>query len=239
MKLLMYSSKLWSVFRLTRFYHRFHSLKIFIWVFPLVYLLGGVGCVSSTAVKDSPKHKITAKQLLVKLDQKEQAWNEARATFTVFIDLEQWQHAVEACNVMYQTEQPASIVALGHGVWLAVTYPISADTSVAMLNHIVDETPADSDGAAVAAMVGYYIADIRSNDKEHDSMTFLAKTILGNVAKRHSNVQTQKEMDAWLFKLELNEPEVFLPRLSLVVNSIVEENWWFDRDELRSRLPVN
>lgn len=178
-------------------------------------------------------------ELMLALDLKEEAWNEARSTFDTFVNNEQWQHAVEACNVMYQTEQPASIVALGHGVWLAVTYPISADTSVAMLNHIVDETPADSDGAAVAAMVGYYIADIRSTDEEHDSMTFLAKTILGNVAKRHSNVQTQKEMDAWMFKLELNEPEVFLPRLSLVVNSIVEENWWFDRDELRARLPVN
>ena len=178
-------------------------------------------------------------ELLLALDQKEHAWNEARATFTVFVHNEEWQHAVEACNVMYQTEQPASIVALGHGVWLAVTYPISADTSVAMLNHIVDETPATSDGAAVAAMTGYYIADIRSTDEEHESMTFLAKTILGNVAKRHSNVQTQKEMDAWLFKLELNDPAVFLPRLSLVVNSIVEENWWFDRDELRAKLPVN
>jgi len=178
-------------------------------------------------------------ELQLALDLKEEAWNSARATFDVFIAKEEWQHAVEACNVMYQTEQPASIVALGHGVWLAVTYPISADTSVAMLNHIVDETPADSDGAAVAAMVGYYIADIRSSDEEHDSMTFLAKTILGNVAKRHSNVQTQKEMDAWLFKLELNDPAIFLPRLSLVVNSIVEESWWFDRDDLRSRLPVN
>ena len=179
-------------------------------------------------------------EMLLALDQKEDAWNQARATFNTFIEAEEWQHAVEACNVMYQTEQPASIVALGHGVWLAVTYPIEADTSVAVLNHIVDETPPDSDGAAVAAMVGYYIADIRSTDENHDGMTFLAKTILGNVAKRHSNVQTQKEMDAWLFKLELNDPAVFLPRLSLVVNSIVgEESWWFDRDELRSRLPVN
>ena len=178
-------------------------------------------------------------ELMLALDLKEEAWNEARATFDTFVNNEQWQHAVEACNVMYQTEQPASIVALGHGIWMAVTYPISADTSVAMLNHIVDETPADSDGAAVAAMVGYYIADIRSSDEEHDSMTFLAKTILGNVAKRHSNIQTQKEMDAWMFRLELKDPEIFLPRLSLVINSIVEDSWWFDRDDLRSRLPVH
>ena len=192
-----------------------------------------------TSVLERTLLQLDISELLLALDQKEHAWNEARAAFTVFVDNEEWQHAVEACNVMYQTEQPASIVALGHGVWLAVTYPISTDTTVAMLNHIVDETPADSDGAAVAAMVGYYIADIRSTDEEHDSMTFLAKTILGNVAKRHSNVQTQKEMDAWMFKLELKEPEIFLPRLSLVVNSIVEENWWFDRDVLRAKLPVN
>lgn len=185
------------------------------------------------------KIQLNISELQLALDLKEEAWNSARATFDTFIKNEQWQHAVEACNVMYQTEQPASIVALGHAVWLAVTYPIEADTSVAVLNHIVDETPADSDGAAVAAMAGYYIADIRSTDEEHDSITFLAKTILGNVAKRHSNVQTQKEMDAWMFKLELKEPEIFLPRLSLVVNSIVEDSWWFDRDELRAKLPVN
>lgn len=177
--------------------------------------------------------------LQLALDLKEEAWNSARETFDTFIKNEQWQQAVEACNVMYQTEQPASIVALGHAVWLAVTYPIEAETTVAVLNHIVDETPNDSDGAAVAAMTGYYIADIRASEEQHESVTFLAKTILGNVAKRHSNVQTQKEMDAWLFKLELNDPQIFLPRLSLVVNSIVEENWWFDRDDLRSRLPVN
>jgi hypothetical protein len=183
--------------------------------------------------------QLNISELQLALDLKEDSWNSARATFDTFIQNEQWQHAVEACNVMYQTEQPASIVALGHAVWLAVTYPIEADTSIAVLNHIVDETPADSDGAAVAAMTGYYIADIRSTDEKHESNTFLAKTILGNVAKRHSNVNTQKEMDAWLFKLELNDPEVFLPRLSLVINSIVEDNWWFDRDALRARLPVN
>ena len=60
-------------------------------------------------------------ELQLALDLKEEAWNSARATFDTFITNEQWQHAVEACNVMYQTEQPASIVALGHGVWLAVT----------------------------------------------------------------------------------------------------------------------
>ena len=185
------------------------------------------------------KIELDIAELLLALDQKEEAWNKARGLFDIFLKSENWQLAVEACNVMYQTEQPASIVALGQGVWLAITYPIEPDTTIAMLNHIIDETPENSDGAAVAAMAGYYIADIRATDENHDSLTFLAKTILGNVAKRHSNVQTQKEMDIWLQKLELNDPAVFLPRLSLVVNTIVEDNWWFDRDALREKLPVN
>lgn len=190
-------------------------------------------------VIEKAKIELDIAELLLALDQKEEAWNKARELFDTFMAEENWQLAVEACNVMYQTEQPASIVALGHGVWLAVTYPIEPDTTIAVLNNIIDETPANSDGAAVAAMVGYYIADIRATDENHDSLTFLAKTILGNVAKRHSNVQTQKEMDIWLQKLELNDPEVFIPRLSLVINTIVEDNWWFDRDELRARLPMN
>ena len=178
-------------------------------------------------------------EALLTLDRKEEAWKEARALFDVFLKHEDWQRAVETCNVLYQTEQPASISALGQGVWLSVTYPIDPETSVAMLNHIVDETPTDSDGAAVAAMAAYYIADIRSNEDKHESTTFLARNILAQVAKRHSNVSSQDELNAWIERLELNDPQVFLPRLSLIVNAIVGETWWFDRDELRARLPVN
>lgn len=178
-------------------------------------------------------------EALLTLNRNEEAWKEARACFEVYLKHEDWQRAVECCNVLYQTEQPASLSALGQGVWLAVTYPIEADTSVAMLNHIVDETPANSDGAAVAAMTAYYIADIRSSEEKYDSITFLARNILAQVAKRHSNVNSQEELDAWIQRLELNDPQVFLPRLSLIVNTIVGETWWFDRDELRARLPVN
>jgi hypothetical protein len=58
------------------------------------------------------------------------------------------------------------------------------------------------------------------------------------VAKRHSNVQDQGSMDRWLDRLQLRDPQVFLPRLGKVVDALVGDKWWFDRDELRSRLPV-
>jgi len=173
------------------------------------------------------------------LERKEQAWNTAREALNVFLRDEQWQEAVECCNVLFQTEQPASLAALGQGVWLAVTFPIQPDTTIAMLQHIVDETPNDSDGAAVAAISAHYIADIRATENKHDSLTFLTQNILGQVAKRHSNVSTQAELDAWLDKLHLKDPQEFLPRLATVIDVLVQDDWWFDRDELRQKLPVH
>lgn len=173
------------------------------------------------------------------LEQKEDAWNTARETLDIFLHAEHWQEAVECCNVLFQTEQPASLAALGQGVWLAVTFPIQPDTTIAMLQHIVDETPADSDGAAVAAMTAHYIADIRSTEEKHHSLTFLTQNLLGQVAKRHSNVSTQAELDAWMDKLQLREPQEFLPRLATVIDVLVQDDWWFDRDELRNKLPIH
>jgi hypothetical protein len=38
-------------------------------------------------------------------------------------------------------------------------------------------------------------------------------------------------------KLELNEPEKFLPRLRNVIDVLVQENWWVDRDAIWASLP--
>ncbi len=171
------------------------------------------------------------------LERKEAAWERARRAFDVFLENRAWQEAVEACNVLFQTEQPASLAALGMGVWLGVTFPIEPDTTVAMLQHIIDETPPDADGAAVAAIVAHYIADIRSPEDKHESLTFLTQNLLGQVAKRHSQVMTQDQMDAWLDRLELRDPQIFLPRLAKVVDVLVGDQWWFDRDALRATLP--
>ncbi len=173
----------------------------------------------------------------VGLKQNEAAWNHARRAFESFIEKEEWQAAVEACNLLYQTEQPASICALGQGIWLAVTFPIDVTLSINMLTHIIDETPARSDGAAVAAITAHYIADIRSDDEKHSSISFLTNNILARVAENHSDVKDQHSLDIWMQKLELKDPEQFLPRLSKILNIIVENNWWYDKDKLRQKIP--
>ena len=188
---------------------------------------------------DRARVQLDIAETFLALDRKEQAWSTAREALMVFINHEQWQEAVESCNVLFQTEQPASLAALGQGVWLAITFPIQPDTTIAMLQHIVEETPDDSDGAAVAAITAHYIADIRAAEDKHQSLTFLTQNIIGQVAKRHSNVSTQAELGAWMDKLNLREPDDFLSRMAMIIDVLVQDEWWIDRDELRKKLPIH
>lgn len=173
------------------------------------------------------------------LEKKEEAWKEAREAFDAFIDQEDWANAIEACDIMYQCEQPSSILALAHGVWLSVTYPVDPEYTINMLNYIIDETPNDSDGAAVAAATAHYIVGVRADDEKHDSLAFLTTNMITKVAQRHSDVKSQDTLDFWIEKMELNDPAKFLPRMSTVVDAIANGRWWFDRDALRDRLPTN
>ena len=68
---------------------------------------------------------------------------------------------------------------------------------------------------------------------------FFANQMLGNVAKRHSEVESQHEFDIWIQKLELNDPEKFLVRLRNVVDVLVQDQWWFDREALQAEIPAN
>ena len=176
-------------------------------------------------------------EILIWLERKKEAWDIARKAFDAALKKESWQDAAEACNVLYQTEQPESIHALGMGVWLAVTFPVAPQLTYAMLDHVVTETPDHADGAALAAITARYVIDLRASDEEHEDWSLLANNLIARVAERHSKVNDQKALDAWMDKLGLRDPKIFLPRLGQVVNAIVGDHWWFDRDLLRSKLP--
>jgi hypothetical protein len=177
-------------------------------------------------------------EALVGMGRADESWEKARSALDTFIELEHWQDAVESCDVLYQSAQPASMVALAHGVWLSVTYPVDPTLTVNMLNYVIDETPANADGAAIAAVTAHYIADVRAEADHHKSLTFLTKQLLANVAKEHSKVEDQAGLAVWMERLELLSPDVFLPRLALVLGAIVPADaWWFDRDALRAKIP--
>ncbi len=176
---------------------------------------------------------------LIGLNQHEEAWRNAREAFSVFVDYEAWQDAVETAEILYQSEQPGSVKALGHGIWIGITYPVKAQTTVTLLNYVIDETPDDSDGGAVAAMAAHYIADIRTQDDEHKNLTFLTTQMVARVARRHRNIEDQETLDIWIDMLELKDIPQLLKRLSMIVDVMAGDNWWFNRDELRAKLPVN
>ena len=184
---------------------------------------------------DRARLQLDVAEALIGMNRADESWEKARTAFTTFIEEEQWQDAVECCDVLYQSAQPASLVALAHGAWLSVTYPVDPTLTVNMMGYIVDETPATADGAAVAAITAHYVADVRD---QHKSLTFLTQQMISNVAKEHSGVEDQEAMNLWMERLDLLDPDVFLPRLSMVLGAIVTaDEWWFDRDALREKIP--
>jgi len=193
----------------------------------------------SAPVIDRVELQVQAAAVLVDLERMQEAWDLAKAAFGEAMQAEDWQGAAMACNILFQTELDDALVALGQGIWLGVTFPIEPELTVALLQHVVDETPEDSDGAAVAAVVAHYIADLRSEGKARDELLFFTNNLIGTVARRHGNVDTQEQFDFWFQKMELDDPAKFLVRLRNIVDVLVQEDWWFDRDALQASLPVN
>jgi hypothetical protein len=180
-----------------------------------------------------------ASDLLLELGRQSEVWERARPAFEVCRAAERWQDAAELCACLYRADQPGSLAALGQGVWLAVTYPVEPQTTLELLRYVVEDTPDRSDGAAVAAAAAAYIVDLRAGEEQHRNLHFFAMQLLGEVARRHSGVEDQPQFEAWMKRLELDDPAKFLVRLRNVVDVLVQDDWWFDRVELQSRLPVN
>jgi len=94
-------------------------------------------------------------------------------------------------------------------------------------------------GWAVAAAVAHYIADLRAQGEDHENLAFLTGQVLAQVAKRHRGIEGQEMIETWMEILELNDPETLLPRLARILDAIVGDNWWYDRDAIRAKLPDN
>jgi hypothetical protein len=177
--------------------------------------------------------------ILLDLDRKQEAWEIGKEVLNQGLGDELWLRAVEACDILYQSEQSDAIKALAHGIWLGVTFPIDPELSVAMLQHLIDETPDNSDGAAVAAVTACYVVDIRAQGEQREDLKFFTTQLLGQVARRHSQVEEQDIFDFWVERMELDDPGKFLPRLAKVLEVIVGGDWWFDRDALRGKIPAD
>jgi hypothetical protein len=182
--------------------------------------------------------KLQVARAMASLERGAEAWPLAREAFDIFILTQDFESAADACDILFQAEQPGSLAALGQGIWLAVTYPIDPELAVELLSHVVDETPPEADGAAVAATTALFLADLRATGKTRENLMFFAAQTLSEVARRHSQIASQEAFDLWMDRLELREPEKFLVRLRNIVDVLVQDDWWFDRDTLLAQLPL-
>jgi hypothetical protein len=191
----------------------------------------------STDLIDLAKLRLDEGELLNALERGEEAWKIVRPIFDLFSESGEWELAAEACDVLSQTEHDDALVALANGIWLAVTFPVDPQVSVSLLQYVIDDTPDNSDGAAVAAAVAKYVIDMRAEEDTHNDLSFFATQMMGEVARRHSNVENQQDFDRWTKKLELDDPDKFLVRMRNVLDVMAQDNWWVDRDALRDTLP--
>jgi hypothetical protein len=191
------------------------------------------------AVQERVSVELEIVAALLELDRLAEASRRARAAVDAAIGAHAFARAAEACRYLYLVGHDDAVAALGQGVWLAVTYPVDPELTLALLQHVVDETPDDSDGAAVAAATAQYVVDLRAPAGQREELALFSGGLLAAVARRHGNVQTQEQFDAWVARLELDDPARFLVRLRNVVDAMVQDAWWFDRERLRAELPVN
>ena len=169
----------------------------------------------------------------------EAAWEAARAALAVAVQIEEWATAVKACDTLFDTGRPDALKALAHGLWLAVTYPIDPSVTVDLLGRLVEEAAHDDIGA-VAATTANYVAQLRAPEGEAgDKVREKARVLLNAVAWTHGKVKDQQDFDIWYRTNQLDNPEIFLPLLSESVDRIVADDWWFDRDALRAKIPEN
>ncbi|MDE0713573.1 MAG: hypothetical protein OXI10_01710, partial [Gammaproteobacteria bacterium] len=58
-----------------------------------------------------------------------------------------------------------------------------------------------------------------------------------DVARRHGNVRGPEAFKDWFSRLELDDPAKFLVRMRNVIDVLVQDQWWIDRDALQATLP--
>ncbi len=166
------------------------------------------------------------------------AWEHAMEALRIHLHKEDWENAVLACDVLFSADTDDALIALGHGLWLGITFPVDPSLTVRQLMHVIDETPEDSDGAAVAAAVAAYVVELRAEGNQQSELSLAVGQLLNDVARRHGGVDGQKEFDEWFARLELNDPAKFLVRMRNIIDVLVQDQWWIDREALQSAIPA-
>lgn len=197
-----------------------------------------LSCIANTSDPlELASTRLDVAGLQLDFDEKTKAADYLTGLVEVFIEHGEFEKAATACQFIYLCDQENAIPAIGQAAWLTITYPVDPNLTIVVLDHIIDETPDESDGAAVAAATAHYIVDLRAPDDQREHLQHVTGSMLARVAKRHSKIEDQQHFELWAERLELDQPEKFLVRMRNVIDVMVQQDWWFDREALQSVLP--
>ena len=175
-------------------------------------------------------------QVLLDLNELAVSFEISRQVLDRCLSAARYGDAVSACRIMYLSEQPQAISALGHGLWLALAFPIDPEQSWQMFRHLVEEIPPQSDGAAVVAMLAYFLMEKRAAGSNRDRLIFLARQQVAKVAKNLRGITGEEEIEIWAGIHDLDNVDMLLERMARMLDAIVQD-WWFDREALRASFP--
>ncbi|MEM7257627.1 MAG: hypothetical protein AAF404_09590 [Pseudomonadota bacterium] len=193
---------------------------------------------TSTDALTTASCKLEIAGLQLDLDNKTAASEYLQGLVALFIEHQQFEQTAMACQYIYLCDTDNAVCAIGQAAWLAITYPVDPNLTISILDNIVDETPDESDGAAVAAATAHYVVDLRAPEDQKAHLHHVTGSMLARVAKRHSHIEDQQQFDVWARTLELDEPDKFLVRMRNVIDVMVQQDWWFDRETLQDALPA-
>lgn len=174
-------------------------------------------------------------RVLLELREYPEAFLQARLLLGQSIEQGDPDAAAAACLAMYESGQEESISALGHAVWLVVACPVNPEQVLQAMRSLVEETPENSDGAAVAAMLGYFLVEKRSLGGNRERHVFLARQLVAEVAKRHRGITDEETIGVWVQMYDLDDVDLLLERLKRILAAIIPQ-WWFDREDFLQRL---
>ncbi|MBL7003052.1 MAG: hypothetical protein ISR69_03365 [Gammaproteobacteria bacterium] len=194
---------------------------------------------SDSPAIEKAKLEIDIAECKLGLDLKKEAHEWVHKALPVMLKEKNWESVIDACDIIYNCEEKDGIIALGNAIWLAITFPVDPNITVNLLHHIIEETPDDSDGAAVAAMMAHFIAESRAQAQEKENLTFLTTQIVAKVAERHRGIKDQETLNTWIQMYELDDMPKLLEKLGIILDAITANQWWYDRDMIREELPVN
>ena len=127
------------------------------WKQPRICVSSSSNCPRATIRWHAPTSCSTSGARWSSCNRTRRAWDAGREAFDLYAAAEVWEGAVQAWrHPGGSPTSPESLVALGQGIWLAVTYPVDSELTVAMLQHVVDETRRIPTAPRLAATAAHY-----------------------------------------------------------------------------------